>query len=60
MDLDIYNYQFKLIGILLGYQFGPNDVELIQYYLLKMVKGKPLPYNTISKYGIYRDQGKES
>ncbi|MBA0750710.1 hypothetical protein Gogos_002101, partial [Gossypium gossypioides] len=59
MASNIYDYRFMLAGTPLGYQFEPTNVELIQYYLLKKVNGEPLPYNFISKYKMYGDQGKE-
>ncbi|MBA0732613.1 hypothetical protein Gogos_016689 [Gossypium gossypioides] len=57
MDLDIYDYKFMMTRIPLRNRYEPTYVELIQYYLLKKVNGKLLPYNIISKYQIYSGQG---
>ena len=42
-----------------GYRFLPTDDELVLRYLLKKVKGEPLPSQAVTDFEIYGDNDKE-
>lgn len=39
-----------------GFRFVPEDEELLVEFLLKKVKGEPLPHNLVGEYDIYGNE----
>ena len=53
-----FHFYFLLFGCpnqkCLGFQFQPTDVELIEYFLKRKVRGKKFPSEIIAKLDLYK------